>query len=307
MARAEFEEREYETAANAELGTGGFVMSPGQVLEELVGYDAIAAPVANHVIWQLLHVPRPTGVRLIPRLWHAGSRPPKARLPAHPVSLVLQYKRPEYLRGARASQWHFWKEPYYRFQRTERQHAVLRRLDRLLEGDAAVRYAAPAFWRFAELEAAVVTRRVLGLTGFVRPTELRSHKVWTYAEPGGVGWANPSGRRVPFESVEEFIRLLVSRDGGVLPERVDEPIERLSEHLQLVANAARAREPKLRRNVDAWVALIRQRDLILSRAGLRRIADLATITSLTAEVGASWSVTDRMDPPLPLGLKTNRR
>lgn len=300
MARAQFEEKEYETAANAELGAGGFLMSPGQVLEELVGYDAVAAPVATHVIWQLLNLPRPVGVRLIPRLWHAARRPPAARLPTHPISLVIQYKRPEYLRGARAAQWHLWNEPYYRFLRSERQHNVLRRLDRLLEHDAVVRYAAPAFWRFAELEAAVVTRQVLSLTGFVRPTHMHSHRVWTYARPGSVGRANPSGRRVLFETLEQLVRLPNSGGHVPMPEPSATPVERLSDHLQVVAGAAREREPRLRRDVDEWVKSVRRRDLILSPAGLRRIADLATITSLTAEVGAFWCIADRLDPPQPL-------
>lgn len=297
MAPAEFEEKEYEVAASSELGSGGgFLMSPGQVLEELVAYDAVAAPVAKHVIWRLLSVERPPGVRLVPRLWFAGSRPPPRRLPTHPVSLVLQYKRPDHLRGPRAAQWSFWKAPYYRFERREHQHRSLRRLDRPLTDEAIVRYAAPAFSTVAELEAAVVTRSVLSRSGFVAPTTLGSHRVWTYTEPGTHGRANPSGRSAHFEAIEELLRLSHTDLDRPLPQRVDD-VDALSEHLRVVAQAARDRAPRLRERVDRWIASVRRRDLLLSDEGLRRIGDLASISSLVAEIGARWSVSDRLDPP----------
>lgn len=297
MAWAEFEEKEYEVAASVELGSGGgFLMSPGQVLEEVVAYDVAAGPVANHVIWRLLSVERPAGVRLVPRLWFAGSRPAPGRLPTQPVSMILQYKRPEHLRGSRAAQWSFWKTPYFRFERREPQHRALRRLDRLLLEHAVVRYAAPAFWQVSELEAAIVTRSVLDRSGFVAPTALGSHRVWTFTEPGTTGRANPSGRSAHFEAIEELLRLGQTDSERLLPQRVD-GIEALSEHLEVVAAAARNRAPRLRTQVDRWMASVRRRDLILSEEGLRRIGNLASITSLTSQIGAWWSIADRLDPP----------
>jgi hypothetical protein len=87
-------------------------------------------------------------------MWSPGVNPPASRLPPTPVSLILQYKRPEYLSGPRAEQWRFWRQPYFRFGRTSDQHTVLRRLERNLGSDAIVRYAAPAFWRRGDLDAA---------------------------------------------------------------------------------------------------------------------------------------------------------
>src|SRR5690554_6729805 len=102
MPRAEFEEKQYETAANIELARGlrhPAVFSSGQVLEEILGYDTVAAPSASHVIWRVLGVPRPKGVRLVPSFWLPHPSLPAERLPLSPVSLVLQFKRPDHLRG----------------------------------------------------------------------------------------------------------------------------------------------------------------------------------------------------------------
>lgn len=293
---AEFEEKEFEGSANAELANGGPVWPSGQVIEEIVGYDAIAAPVARHVIWQLLRVPRPPGVRLLPCLWAAGQRPPANRLPQTPVSLILQYKRPEYMRGPQAAQWRYWHQPYFRFNRSESQHRVLRRLDRLLDGQAIIRYASPAFWKFAELEAAVVTREVLSRTGFIRPTALAAHKVWTYVQPGIDGRANPSGQRLPFETISQVIGDLRRPDEHNLPVLANTAPERLGQHLRSVAEVARSREPSLRRRVTDWVDAVRRRDLLLSDAGLQQLADVATISSLAHSIGSSWQIIDASEP-----------
>lgn len=298
MTRAEFEEKEFEQAANLELGDGGgFLMSPGQVLEKIVSYDAVAAPTANHVVWQLLEHPRPAGVRLLPSLWAEGGRPPAQRLPEHPISIMLQYKRPDFLSGPRAAQWTYWRTPYYRFSRSESQHKVLRRLDRSLEGAAVVRYAAPAFWQFTDLEVAVVTRQVLQRTGFVRPIDLKHHRTWTYVGPGVEGRANPSGRRLLFESFDQLTELLIPPDSARLPEQLDAPIDRLASHLAEVAATCRAREPVLRRGIDSWVRSLEQRGLTLTSESVTRIGHLATISTLASRIGATWLVADALDPP----------
>ena len=268
----------------------------GQVIEEIVGYDAIAAPVARHVIWRLLRVPRPQGIRLLPGLWSAGQRPPANRLPQTPISLILQYKRPEYLHGPQAAQWRYWHHPYFRFQRSETQHRVLRRLDRHLDGQAIVRYASPAFWQFADLEAAVVTREILARTGFVRPTALGAHKVWTYIEPGIDGRANPSGRRLSFETLNDVMDSVRRPSANALPVIAVTIPERLGQHLRAVAEVAGWREPVLRRRVSEWVDRVRRRDLLLSEAGLEQLADVATISSLAYSVGSTWQLIDASEP-----------
>lgn len=135
-------------------------------------------------------------------MWSPGVNPPASRLPPTPVSLILQYKRPEYLSGPRAEQWRFWRQPYFRFGRTSDQHTVLRRLERNLGSDAIVRYAAPAFWRRGDLDAARFGQWVLVRSGFVSPNAVGRHRVWTYVKPGIDGRANPRRRPDPLKGLK---------------------------------------------------------------------------------------------------------
>jgi len=178
VAWAEFEEKEFEVPATVELASGcGVVLPPGQVLEHLVGYDVAADPVANHRIWRILSVPRPAGVRLVPDMWERAAAPSASALPRIPLSLFVQYKRPEFLRGPRAAQRRHWNRPYFRITRAASQHRVLLRLERRLGDAALVRYAAPAFWQRHELEVAHLRRSVLAQTGFVAPSAIGTPRV----------------------------------------------------------------------------------------------------------------------------------
>ena len=177
--KAGFEEKQYESAANIELAFGNsrnFVHSSGQVFEAIVGYDAIAHADSEHVIWQILALPRPPGVRLVPELWKGGQSPRAASLPSHPVNLFLQYKRPEWMYGHRAAQWSYWRSSFYRFTLEQRQQEVLLRLEANLSSDAIVRYASPAFSDLSELEARQLAGEILNGSGFVAPSSLQGHK-----------------------------------------------------------------------------------------------------------------------------------
>jgi len=182
VAFAEFEEKSYEIAACGEFMRGlggqiGHVFAPGQVLEARLGYDAAVSVSQRHPIWNVLQVPRPAGVRLLPTYWRGGKQPEAGRLPGALISLVVQFKRPEYLHAGTAAQWRYWREPYFRFARQTRQQRILRRLERAVGNDALVRYSAPAFWRWRDLEAAQLAGRVLEESGFVSPAALDRHSV----------------------------------------------------------------------------------------------------------------------------------
>lgn len=71
---AEFEEKQYECAFNVELGASGPVFASGQVLEKLTGYDTVADPGSSHVLWRILAIPRPPGIRLVPDHWSPAVR-----------------------------------------------------------------------------------------------------------------------------------------------------------------------------------------------------------------------------------------
>jgi hypothetical protein len=288
---AEFEEKGFEIAAAIELAAGGTVLgnvfSPGQVLEAILGYDAAAAPDSTHPVWDLLRVPRPPGDSLVPAAWHGGLLPRGNQLPTSPVSLILQYKRPEFLRNGRASQWGLWRRPYFRFARTRDQQAVLRRLERRLVGDAIVRYAAPAFWTMADLEGAQLSGTVLARTGFVSPTMLGSHAVWTYREPGTTGFGNPRSRRLPFDTLDTLLRPafhmplessdLIVRESGI------------RSHLRNLADAASYSEPRLRAAVGLWVSDLSKRTKL--QAGvLAELQDLVLVVSVLSRIDAGWFI-----------------
>jgi hypothetical protein len=164
MAWAQFEEKEFEDAANGEIHRQGFVFAFAPVIEAVLGYDAATAPDPDHLIWRVLRVPRPPGLRLLPPYWPSSNASPAHKLPPIPVSLILQYKRPEYLRGGAAKQWRLWRQPYFRFTRSDRQHRVLLRLERFVHGDVLVRYTAPGFWEQTDLDYARLARYVLSST-----------------------------------------------------------------------------------------------------------------------------------------------
>ncbi|WP_336160108.1 hypothetical protein [Amycolatopsis sp. VC5-11] len=220
MVAATFEEKTYETAYNADLiaGAGGNwrVFSPGQVLEKVTGFDVAADPGPEHLIWRVLRVPRPRGLSLMPSHW-ASSRSgvPKAReLPSMPLSLILQFKRPEYLYGSRAAQRRLWHGPYYRFSRSTEQHSVLKRLESKLADDAIVRYASPAFHTLGELEEAQMERKVIALSGHVAPSVFGRHRVWTYNAAGTYGRGNPAGRARPVEAFDDLFASLIGVSSG---------------------------------------------------------------------------------------------
>lgn len=293
MAWAEFEEKEYETAAFGELtrpnATGpSFAFSAGQVLEKVVGYDAAAAPSPQHVVWRILQAPRPLGVRLLPSMWAPGLPPADNQLPRTPVTLILQFKRPEYLYGATAGQWRFWHQPYFRFARQNEQQRVLTTLERNAGDDALVRYAAPAFWQRGQLEAAHLRGEVIQGSGFVSPSRLARHRWWTYLAPGIDGRANPAGASARFEGPQDLFASLLDR-----PRRSTDlvPSEALGEHVRRVGVAAgRAARVSLRRGVERWQSDLREREPELASETVRRLGALAMLSSVIASVEATWLI-----------------
>jgi hypothetical protein len=297
VATAEFTEREYELQFNLELASGlmGTVWTSGQVLEAIVGYDAVANPLQHHIIWRILQVPRPSSIHLAPHHWLGSPKPSAPDLPSQPISLVLQYKRPEYLRGPPARQWGHWRQPYFRFTRARTQHSTLRRLQRGLAAAAVVRYAAPAFWTRAELETNAMARSVIENSGFVGPDSLGRHHVWTYRAPGIEGFGNPRGRRIQFASLEELRGLLAQQIESV--DLVATTGEGLLAHLAEAGTVSRRREPWLRADLQVFEGNLAAAEIQLTRASLSAIVNLASITSLTARIAASWHLAARPTSP----------
>jgi hypothetical protein len=293
---ATFEEKTYETAYNAELVASADgnrrIFSPGQVLEKVTGFDVAADPGSKHLIWRVLRVPRPRGLSLMPSHW-ATSRsgmPQSQELPSMPLSLILQFKRPEYLYGSRAAQWQLWRGPYYRFSRSRDQHAVLKRLEANLADSVIVRYAAPVFHTLGELEEAQMQGKVIVRSGHVAPSVLGRHQVWTYNKAGTHGRGNPAGR---VRAVETFGDLFASLLG--VSRGIGEVVryDGMAEHLAVLADTCRHRNPRLRHVVSEWAESLRRAAVPLSL--IPQIVDYATIQTLTAWQGAGWWIADRRD------------
>lgn len=297
MSVAGFEEKTYEIAYCIELacGTGAYspVYSPGQVLESILGFDAAGDPGSSHMIWTVLALPRPHGVHLVPPLWGASKalQPASVVLPSYPVSVFLQFKRPEYMKGPAAKQWRMWHHPYYRFKRSKRQQQVLGRLERRLGAQAVVRYAAPAFHTIGELESAQISRSVIGSSGHVPPARLRRHQWWTYDAPGNLGRPNPDGEPSLFETFQTLLdqALAHSSTGKELQPYRNDPLYGMRQHLRAVAAACRDREPQLRRDVNDWARQLE--GLELSSQTISSLQDFVSIQSLMVRSHGAWWLT----------------
>jgi hypothetical protein len=295
MTWAQFEEKEYEVAADIELAGSpsgwGPVFSSGQVLEAIVGYDAAAHPPPTHPLWRVLNAQRPPGIVLVPAHWAPGSRPPASQLPSSLVSLIVQYKRPEWMVGPTAPQWKLWGRPYFRFTIQARQQSVLLRLQQQLRQYAVVRYAGPAFWHRGHFEAALLRRSVLIESGFVGPDVMAGHRVWSYVQPGTFGRANPARTRHRFEDLSD-LRLRVSEPTKATGREIEKPGD-LFDHLRRIGAAARNRQPVLRVALSRWQRVLDREELALSKQQRQAVVDLASLVSLLHARGGSWHLLSR--------------
>jgi hypothetical protein len=204
--------------------------------------------------------------------------------------LIIQYKRPEYLRGARAAQWRLWHSPYYRFTRDSTQHSVLKRLELNLANEAIVRYASPAFHTLAEFDLAQMRGTVIKETGHVAPSVLASHKVWTYREPGQDGRGNPDGPWRRFEPLGALFDYVEHEPDVQATTQELALFDGLSQHLRRMADVAADREPELRRVIARWRRGLES--VGLPEGVLSPLVDFVTVQSLLQRIGAGWFLAD---------------
>lgn len=208
----DFKEKEFEHAANRELERGSrtpAVYPSNQGNEKVLGYDAVANPSAKNLIWTLLRLTRPPGVILKPTDWQHPDRVNSDSLPPGFCSLVMQYKRPQFVSSAtRSPQRRLWPgQDYYRIQVSRGQHLILEHLERQLDSNVHVRYCAPAFGTYALLRDAETRGNVLRGSTLVSPRapDATQHKYWTYALSGLEGQWNADGVEAHAETVEGFL------------------------------------------------------------------------------------------------------
>ncbi|GAB3155987.1 hypothetical protein GCM10027058_29320 [Microbacterium neimengense] len=223
---AEFEEKEYETLANAALimeqtrRTGGVrLYSPGQALEKIVGYDFATRVDPRSRLYRRLFgaAPGARGVSAAAQAAHNIPVSPTTRL----LNVFIQYKRPQYFRpGHRSPVWpkgtqHLGflvreqhPDPTHQFD----QIRTLRRLQVELGRDANVTYACPTTWQKQELYDRFTQGSLLRSSVFVGPDQLLRasvpgfHVRWTF-DPNNSsrGIPNPDGVAVESLDGEEFL------------------------------------------------------------------------------------------------------
>lgn len=214
MPAVDFEEKEFETLANASLLAGApagvKVFSPGQVLEATLGFDFSMSLSPSSKAAQILRKSFPTRSGVSPTMAAA------ARLPS-PVSgmflnLFLQYKRPTHFRvGHRSSLWPSGEE-FLRFDAMQRkriggvntvnfdQVEAMTDLESQFGVQAQVRYVCAGFATRDALYSNFAAGTLLAQSTFVEPRRLRLgsgfHSYWTY-QSGALssGQPNPGGPR----------------------------------------------------------------------------------------------------------------
>lgn len=200
MQKAEFEEKDHEGPLYRELLMDSHrIATPGQVFENAFGIDS-ALEAQHPLFWDLFgHLDIPGGINLPDYRWGwVWRRYGRSRdLPSFPVNLLIQAKRPDYLKGRRQDfadrgiLAHYW-----RIHTEDHQQEMLERLERQLQGRCLVVYAGAAFHTLKDLYAFTEAREVVENSSFVRPSRLTNHKTWNYDTPGATGIAASTPERI---------------------------------------------------------------------------------------------------------------
>ena len=266
---AQFEEKEFETLANAAFVTEQVVQkrkvqifSPGQVLEKDLGFD-FATNVGPHSrLYRRLFggVPGAPGA--------SAAQVAQLKMPLAPstgyLNVFIQYKRPEHFRpGHRSSLWPKTDE-FLRFTVSENslagggyhfdQISALNDLAASLGANALVRYACPSVWKKADLYGLFSAQRLLDTSVFVAPEKLIDlgggdpyHRRWTFqARSRAVGIPNPNGPLTEVESGELFFdHAEVAAKQSRRSASYAEEVVREASSVQKVRFTAEARKGKL--------------------------------------------------------------
>jgi hypothetical protein len=286
MPIAEFEEKQFEMAANIELALQqASVFAAGQVLEAVVGYDVAAHPPANAPIWKLIGIANaPTGIQLVPNLWQRAKAQPKAAdLPSSYVSLILQYKRPRYLADNRAKQWATWNSAYYRFMVYTKQQPILEVINGSVNQRAVVRYASPVFWEYSVLQTKQNAHDVLAATNYPEIGKLTNHQAWTYQQPGNAGHPNPRRGESHQGSFQDIWFEARSRLRGRKPENLYQHLRGLAAGIGVAVLG----------EMPPWLAEYQNSaELDLTATQLQAVFDVVSLGEVLGRTGTSWFVGD---------------
>lgn len=209
MTPSEFEERAYEAPLYNQLERkNSDVFTPGQVLENLLGFDR-GVFFAQDAIWKTLGYKRPPlGAALAYYDWpfpFAGLQLPRFRL-----NLFLQAKRPFYYsrkpRSLRSID--SVDAPLWAFRVTEHQQLLLEALAEKTGNRAHVAYASAAFHTYAALFGHTRERTIVENSTFPSVVALAGHEAWYYQRAGAEGTANPNPENIREQPLLDRVRAI---------------------------------------------------------------------------------------------------
>lgn len=166
--KAEFEEKSFEAAFNAELERGNpwRTFSPGQVAEAFLGVDVLARLAPRHPFWAAVNLHH-----------RSGHRNARRGVPKELFNVFLQYKRSEHVVGHNGMHYAHFRGDYYRFKVSFPlgQLRTLQRLESAVGGAGHVLYVAPEFASLSALRSAQATRQVIARSVTVLPSAFGAH------------------------------------------------------------------------------------------------------------------------------------
>lgn len=135
------------------------------------------------------------------------------RLPPFKFNLFVQYKRPEYLSRSSAVEWPCWGNPYFRYETTPHQHALLAKIERRSHGRAATVCAAPAFWSNNDLWSHVTSESIVAQSNIASVGRLNGHSRFSYLAAGCVGKGHSDPVDIESPAIEQVLETGLSQEG----------------------------------------------------------------------------------------------
>lgn len=205
----EFKEKPYETAFVGELRLlTNMIFAPDQTDENLLGFD-----VSAFLPWELLPPFFPhMRFRRWRRFWGVSASELNdfgtelnSRLPKFRLNLFIQFKRPQYLVGKKASEWKEWNQPYYRYKLESHQQKLLHKINLISKGRAKAFYAVPAFHLSDDLFRKMQDETIIKSSNIVDASLLNGHTKCTFAEAGNIAKAHSEPTEIRGPVLEELI------------------------------------------------------------------------------------------------------
>lgn len=295
MGHAEFEEREFETPLYQQLRVANnHVWSPGQVLENHVGFDYSALCMDSY-FWAIHGLREPYDGFILDemfrrRIWRRReiARP----LPNFSLNLFLQAKRPEVrVRLTKALKGYSLKAPYWRIAINSDQQATLESLSKATKGKSLVCYATPAFDRLSQLYSHTTAGTIVANSSFPEARWLIGHGAWNYDSPGAKGIANTDPLYFEERDVLARIDSLIAENGNAVETAYDANLKALA---QSVISSSEGTQPRSSARGALFVQRVSEIDAYINAFDFARygeaIRSFLVILAFVATYQMQWYV-----------------